>query len=221
LIGKGPHLLLANPERTLLPKLKYLSSVGFSVSDLANLISASPYLLNRSLEKHLIPTFGRLRDFPGSDKNAVAAIGRSPRILFKGFEATVDPFVKILRDHGVRESSIMWLVKCHSRTMIHWYDRLEETVEKTKRMGFDDPSAAKFTVAMLAVMTMSESKWERKFDAYSRWGWPRDDAMSAFVKLSSVHDHVRGKNNGSVLVVENMISYHCFENILKKTAHTN
>ncbi|KAK3417891.1 hypothetical protein EUGRSUZ_H03876 [Eucalyptus grandis] len=182
LIGKGPHLLLANPERTLLPKLKYLSSVGFSVSDLANLISASPYLLTRSLEKHLIPNFGRLRDFLGSDKNAVAAIGRSPKILFKGFEATVDPFVKILRDHGVRESSIMWLVKCHSRTMIHWYDRLEGTVEKTKRMGFDDPSAAKFPVAMLAVMAMSESKWERKFDAYGRWGWSRDDAMSAFVK---------------------------------------
>ncbi|KAF8017257.1 hypothetical protein BT93_H2448 [Corymbia citriodora subsp. variegata] len=182
IIGRGPRLLVASPEKTLLPKLKYLCSVGFSGSDLANLITGSPHLLTRSLEKHLIPNFGRLRDFLRSDQNAVAAIRRSPRILVKGFEATVDPFVKVLRDNGVRESSIVWLVQCHSRRMINWYDRLKEIVEKTKRMGFDDPSAAKFAVAMLAVMGMSESVWERKFDAYSRWGWCRDDALSAFVK---------------------------------------
>ncbi|XP_039156430.1 uncharacterized protein LOC120285858 [Eucalyptus grandis] len=181
IVGRGPRLLLASPEKTLLPKLKYLRSVGFSGSDLANLITGFPYLLTRSLEKHLIPNFGRLRDFLRSDKNAVAAIRRSPRILVKGFETTVDPFVKVLRDNGVRESSIVWLVQCHSRRMINWYDQLEEIVEKTKRMGFDDPSAANFAVAMLAVMGMSKLVWERKFNAYGRWGWSRDDAMSAFV----------------------------------------
>ncbi|KAK3417893.1 transcription termination factor MTERF9, chloroplastic [Eucalyptus grandis] len=182
IIRKCPPLILARPERTLLPKLKYLRSVGFSGSDLAPMITAAPYLLTRSLEKRLIPTFGRLRDFLGCDKSAVTAIRRSPRILLHGFEATVDRVVKILRDNGVRESSIMWLVKCHFRTLMNWYDHLEKIVEKIKGMGFDDPSAAKFAVAMLAVLGMSESMWERKLDAYSRWGWSKDDAMSAFVK---------------------------------------
>ncbi|XP_030443007.1 uncharacterized protein LOC115665277 [Syzygium oleosum] len=179
---KWPRLIVASPEKTLLPKLKYLRSVGFSGPDLAKLITVVPYILTRSLEKHIIPTFGRLRDFLRSDKSAVEAIRGSPRILSQGFDATVDAFVKTLRDNGVRESSIVYLVKCQSRMMIKWYDRLEEIVEKTKGMGFDDPSAAKFAVAMLAVLAMSESTWERKFDAYSRWGWSRDDAMSAFVK---------------------------------------
>ncbi|KAF8017255.1 hypothetical protein BT93_H2446 [Corymbia citriodora subsp. variegata] len=146
------------------------------------MIASAPYLLSRSLEKHLIPNFGMLRDFLRCDKSTVTAIRRSPRILLQGFEATVNPVVKILRDNGVRESSIVWLVKCQSRTMITSCNRLEEIVEKTKGMGFDDPSAAKFAVAMLAVMGMSESTWERKLDAYSKWGWSRDDAMSAFVK---------------------------------------
>ncbi|KAI6693080.1 hypothetical protein NL676_020790 [Syzygium grande] len=96
---KWPRLILASPERTLLPKLKYLRSVGFSGSDLVKLITAAPYVLTRSLEKHLIPNF------------------------------------------------------------------------------------TKFAVAMLAVVGMSESTWERKFDAYGRWGWSRDDAMRAFVKI--------------------------------------
>ncbi|XP_056168140.1 transcription termination factor MTEF1, chloroplastic-like [Syzygium oleosum] len=180
---KWPRLILASPERTLLPKLKYLRSVGFSGPDLAQMITAAPYVLTRSLEKHLIPNFSRLRDFLRGDKYAVTAIRRSPRILLQGFETTVDPFVKILRDKGVRESSIVWLVKCQSRTMITSCDHLEEIVEKTKEMGFDDPSAAKFAVAMLAVVGMSESTWERKFNAYGRWGWSRDDAMRAFVKI--------------------------------------
>ncbi|XP_039155172.1 uncharacterized protein LOC120286757 [Eucalyptus grandis] len=182
IIRKRPPMILASPERTLLPKLKYLRSVGFSGSDLAQTITFAPYLLTRSLEKHLIPNFGRLRDFLGCDKSAVTAIRRSPRILLHGFEATVFRVVKILRDNGVRESSIMWLVKYHFRKLMTSYDHLEKVVEKTKGMGFDDPSAAKFAVAMLPVMGMSESMWERKLDAYSRWGWSKDDAMSAFVK---------------------------------------
>ncbi|XP_056168112.1 uncharacterized protein LOC130134502 [Syzygium oleosum] len=172
IIRKWPWLILASPERT----------VGFSGSDLAKLITAAPYILTRSLEKHLIPNFGRLRDFLRGDKYAVTAIRRSPRILSQGLEATVDPFVKILRDKGVRQSSIVWLVKCQSRTMITLCGHLDEIVEKTKGMGFDDPSASKFAVAMLAITGMSESTWERKFDAYSRWGWSRDDTMRAFVK---------------------------------------
>ncbi|XP_030445909.2 uncharacterized protein LOC115668624 [Syzygium oleosum] len=182
IIRRWPWLILASPERTLLPKLKYLRSVGFSGSDLAKSITAAPCILTRSLEKHLIPNFGRLRDFLRGDKYAVTAIRHSPRILSQGLEATVDPFVKILRDKGVRESSIVWLVKNQSRTMIALCGHLDEIVEKTKGMGFDDPSAAKFAVAMLAVVGMSESTWERKFDAYGRWGWSRDDTMRAFVK---------------------------------------
>ncbi|XP_030545652.1 uncharacterized protein LOC115751793 [Rhodamnia argentea] len=182
IIRKWPRLILASPERTLLPKLKYLRSVGFSGSDLATMITCAPYVLRRSLEKHIIPNFGRLRDFLGGDKYAIVAIRRSPRILIQGFEATVDPIVKILRYNGVRESSIVWLVKCQSRTLMTSYNRLEEILEKTKGLGFDDPSMSKFAVAMLAVVGMSESTWERKLDAYGRWGWSRDDAMSAFVK---------------------------------------
>ncbi|KAK3417896.1 hypothetical protein EUGRSUZ_H03881 [Eucalyptus grandis] len=64
IIRKWPPMILANPERTLLPKLKYLRSVGFSGSDLVQMITFSPYFLTRSLEKHLIPNFSRLRDFP-------------------------------------------------------------------------------------------------------------------------------------------------------------
>ncbi|XP_048128659.1 uncharacterized protein LOC125312882 [Rhodamnia argentea] len=182
MIRKWPRLISACPERTLLPKLNYLRSVGFSGFHLVRMITASPYLLTRSLEKHLIPTFGRLRDFLQGEKHAVTAIRRNPKILSQGFEATIDPFVKILRDNGVRESSIAWLVKCQPRVMINSYNHLEEIVEKIRGMGFDDPSEAKFAVAMSAVAGMSELTWERKFDAYSRWGWSRDDAMRAFVK---------------------------------------
>ncbi|XP_030512363.2 transcription termination factor MTEF1, chloroplastic-like [Rhodamnia argentea] len=182
IIRKWPGLILANPERTLLPKLNYLRSVGFSGSDLARIITGGPYLLRRSLEKHLIPNFGRLRDFLGCDKNAVTAIRRSPIILVRGFEATVGPFVKILRDNGVREARILWLVRRQSTMMIRLSDHLEEIMMKTKGMGFDDPSLAKFAVAISAVMGMSESTWERKIEAYSWWGWSRDDAMRAFVK---------------------------------------
>ncbi|BBG96612.1 Mitochondrial transcription termination factor family protein [Prunus dulcis] len=61
MVRSRPQLLLANPEKTLLPKLAFFSSLGISRQDLAKTLAFNPKLLSRSLKKQIIPTYNFLR----------------------------------------------------------------------------------------------------------------------------------------------------------------
>jgi mTERF domain-containing protein len=47
--------------------------------------------------------------------------------------------------------------------------RFRRTVEEVKEMGFD-PLKMKFVEAVYAMSGMRKSTWERKVNAYKRWG---------------------------------------------------
>ncbi|KAJ9189026.1 hypothetical protein P3X46_000368 [Hevea brasiliensis] len=56
-----PNVLLLHPERTILPKLEFLCSIGVSRSDLSVIVSQNPDLLNRSIKQNLIPHYHILK----------------------------------------------------------------------------------------------------------------------------------------------------------------
>ncbi|KAF7815689.1 transcription termination factor MTEF18, mitochondrial-like [Senna tora] len=60
-----PWVLQANPEKTLLPKLRFLESIGISSSEVPKLILSNPVLLTLGLEKSIIPRFETLKSVLG------------------------------------------------------------------------------------------------------------------------------------------------------------
>lgn len=61
LVRMCPSLLLANVEKTLLPKLEFYRSIGLSDQILARVVSWNPCLLTRSLENYIIPCYDILK----------------------------------------------------------------------------------------------------------------------------------------------------------------
>ncbi|KAM1941447.1 hypothetical protein ACFX13_029024 [Malus domestica] len=61
LVRTYPQFLNSNPEKTLLPKLEFFTSLGVSEEDLATTLGNEPILLARSLEKQILPTYNFLR----------------------------------------------------------------------------------------------------------------------------------------------------------------
>ncbi|KAK9912680.1 hypothetical protein M0R45_036531 [Rubus argutus] len=70
-----PEIIGADPEKTLLPKLEYLNSLGTSREDIVSTLASSPSVLGRSLEKAIIPYYDSLRSVL-SDKDVVAVFKR-------------------------------------------------------------------------------------------------------------------------------------------------
>ncbi|TYH86258.1 hypothetical protein ES332_D01G029400v1 [Gossypium tomentosum] len=69
LIKRRPRLLIYDTEKTLLPKLEFFYSIGFSRPELTRILTSYPAVLICSLKKQIIPSFNLLRNlFQSGDK---------------------------------------------------------------------------------------------------------------------------------------------------------
>ncbi|XP_059630164.1 transcription termination factor MTERF8, chloroplastic-like [Cornus florida] len=179
LIRKRPTLLLSDPNKTLLPKFDLFYSTGISTTDLAKTLSTNPTILTHSLENHIIPSYNLLKSFFHSTDKFMAAFKRYPDIL--GHNAIIFPNIDVLRQHGVPESNIVFLLSTQPRAFIKKPDRFNEVVEDVKKIGFN-PSKFQFVMAVKALRSMSKSTWKRKMEVYEKWGLSEEETMLAFTR---------------------------------------
>ncbi|XP_059632706.1 transcription termination factor MTERF6, chloroplastic/mitochondrial-like [Cornus florida] len=181
LIRKRPELLLSDPSKTLLPKFDFFYSTGISSTDLANIVSTCPTLLIRSLENYIIPSFTLFINLFNSNDKFIAAVKRFPRIVERYCSAITFSNIEILRQHGVPDSNIVFLLTSHNWSLSLKPDRLSAVVEDVKKMGFN-PSKVQFVIAVQALKSMSKTTWKRKIEVYENWGWSEEETMLAFTK---------------------------------------
>lgn len=95
--GHTTVLLVSNVENTLVPKLEFLANLGFSHSEVANMVIRSPGLLTYSIEKNLRP---KLEYFVREMKGDLAEIKRFPQYFSFSLEGKIKPRHRLLMDHG-------------------------------------------------------------------------------------------------------------------------
>ncbi|XP_034690632.1 transcription termination factor MTERF15, mitochondrial-like [Vitis riparia] len=174
-----PLLLTANPEKTLLPKLEFFRSVGFSGPDLASIVVASPQILRRSLENHVIPSYNFLKSVVMVNENIVRALNKSYWLNGQSLPNIIVPNIEILKDIGVPMSNISFLVTCHPSAVSQNNVKFARSVKMVIEMGFD-PLRVKFLKAVQVIVEMAESMWEHKMEVYRRWGLTDDQIMLMF-----------------------------------------
>ncbi|KAJ9178531.1 hypothetical protein P3X46_010409 [Hevea brasiliensis] len=178
-IVKGrPQLLLAQPEKTLLPKFEFLRSIGVSRSGLSIIANRNPVLLSRSIERYLIPLYEILKSVLISDEKVVVALKRMGRnFCLYSFPKNLS----LLRGLGVSQSSISYLVSQCPSLMCQEVGKFAEGVKKVVNLGFD-PSKIKFAEAVLVFYTMTHKTWEHKMEVYRRLGLSEDEICLIFRK---------------------------------------
>ncbi|CAL8989536.1 unnamed protein product [Prunus brigantina] len=175
-----PAILVADPEKTLFPKLEFFSSVVVSRQDLARILCFNPHLLARSLENQIIPAYKFLRSLI-SEENVVAVLKRSSWIFLENRRKSVVPNIELLRELGMPQSCIALLLAHNTQVLMHKHENFAAAVEEVKAMGFD---MKKSTCVMALKALCGESSkviWNRSREIYKRsWGWSDDDVISAF-----------------------------------------
>ncbi|BBG92341.1 Mitochondrial transcription termination factor family protein [Prunus dulcis] len=178
-----PAILVADPEKILLPKLEFFSSVVVSRQDLARILCFNPHLLARSLENQIIPAYKFLRSLI-SEENVVAVLKRSSWIFLENRRKSVVPNIELLRELGMPQSCIALLLAHNTQVLMHKHENFAAAVEEVKAMGFD---MKKSTCVMALKALCGESSkfiWNRSRKIYKRsWGWSDDDVISAFRKI--------------------------------------
>ncbi|KAL5551007.1 hypothetical protein UlMin_001183 [Ulmus minor] len=178
-----PPMLLADAEKTFLPKFEFLHSIGISRPDLVLVITRNPKLLSHSLEKTIVPFYEVIKSELPVQKVA-KVFGRSSWSIFgKEAQSNIGPNLSTLKEVGLPNSSIVYLlVSFHVSTILQQNtETFKENVAKVISMGFN-PSLVSFSNALQVISTLSKSKWEEKMELYRKCGWTEDETLLAFQK---------------------------------------
>ncbi|KAI3782449.1 hypothetical protein L2E82_12496 [Cichorium intybus] len=179
LVRLYPMTLQYHPEKNLLPKFEFLSSIGLSHSDIFKLLTGKSNILGRSLKNHIEPTYNLLRDLLQSNDRTLIAIRRCFWVLDWDFHANMIPNMQILRDVGLPGSKMLYLLTYQPRDFLGSTDQFKKTVEEVVEMGID-PLKITFMLAVHALRSMSKSTWDKKMETYEKWGWSKDEILVAF-----------------------------------------
>ncbi|XP_024022665.1 transcription termination factor MTERF6, chloroplastic/mitochondrial-like [Morus notabilis] len=186
LVRTYPTVLLFNAERKILPTLQFFESKGISGPEIAKMVTAFPTVLGSSLANRILPSYDYMRNLIQSDDKPIIAVKNYPDVLVHNVEKYVSPNVDILREHGASESNIATIMRHWPRSFIVTPYSFRKVVEKVVEMGFD-ASKVNFVIAVKVSRSLSESTWERKVDAYKKWGWSDEDVLNAFKRNPLVH----------------------------------
>ncbi|XP_028779667.1 uncharacterized protein LOC114736055 [Neltuma alba] len=182
IVKLSPVVLSANPEKTILPKLKYFQSLGFSCSELPGLLMSHSVILDWSLKNRLIPFCEALKSVLNDDEKVRIALRRSRWFLIYWEVNNLAPNMKVLTDLGVPRSSICALLTALPNVAFMNPAKFVECVKFANEAGID-PSKVVFIQAIIVLAQVKKSSWESKLDLFERFGWSRNVTLSAFSKF--------------------------------------
>ncbi|KAL4603202.1 hypothetical protein ACB092_10G108500 [Castanea dentata] len=180
LIKINPRFLLSDPKKTLLPKIEFFLSIGISSSDLPRTLASNPDLLQRSLNNVLIPCYNFLTSLLVEKEKDITTLKRS-RWSLHYMTICMVPNVVLLREGGVPQSSISFLVTTCPFVASTEPSKFIKAVQEVKEMGVD-PSKIVFVQAIIMVLSLKKPMWEYKLEIFKRWGWSKEDTLIAFKK---------------------------------------
>lgn len=183
LVRKRPVILSANPDNILLPKLEFFQSIiGLSSGDLTRTLSADPTLLIRSLENQLLPTYEFLKSVLLSDEKIVSALKRTTWIFLEDPSKNLMPNIAYLRELGAPQNCVSLLLTHFPEALMQKHEDFVGIVTEVKEMGFE-PRKSTFVLAVHALSGKgNKSIWAKCFEVYKKWGWSKEDILTAFRK---------------------------------------
>ncbi|KAF5175739.1 Mitochondrial transcription termination factor family protein [Thalictrum thalictroides] len=181
LITRYPKVLFADPDKSIRPKLEFLKSVGVSESNLGKIVSSDSNFWGRSLENQIIPSVNYVKSLVSSDSNIGLILNRSRWVLHDA-ESKMGPNIKILRDHGLKESSISKFIMMYPQKLYYQSCGFEKYVLLLNKMGISTSNGI-FIYCLNVILSMKRSIWEEKLAVYKSYGWSEHEVLSAFQKM--------------------------------------
>ncbi|EYU22369.1 hypothetical protein ABFS82_07G017300 [Erythranthe guttata] len=182
LIRKFPTIILRNPNNSLLPKIQFFQCLGFSDSQVKNILLLSPCITCRSLDGHIKPTFSYIKSLFDANGTCLSQLKLATEALRCDLESRLLPNIEALKGAGAPSSRIVYLLQHFPRVINQDSGKFRKTVEDVKKLGLD-PSRVSFVIALHVLMVMSKSGWEKRVEAYKKWGFSENEITVAFGKF--------------------------------------
>ncbi|RWW40944.1 hypothetical protein BHE74_00053607 [Ensete ventricosum] len=182
LMQRAPWFPRANVETVLKPRMRSLQDIGFSDTEIVQLVSSCPSLL---YFRDIQPRINFWRSLLGSNERLIKASSRTRFLLTCSLSQTIEPNLSILRECGISKQCIADLVVKEPRLICHSNKRLKESIKHVEDLGVSCDCKT-FPRVLISVMTVSKSKVDATFATLMSFGWSLPDCSAAFRKCPSI-----------------------------------
>ncbi|CAL9201218.1 uncharacterized protein LOC135651914 [Musa acuminata AAA Group] len=182
LLQREPRLLRANVETILKPRMRYLQDMGFSDTEIVQLVSSCPCLLYL---RDIQPRIDFWRSLLGSNEMLIKACRRNMFLLASSLARKIEPNISLLRECGISEQHIAQMVVRLPSFLCHTEKCIKEAIKHVEELGVSR-DCKKFPHALLTVVTLSRSRHDDTFATLISYGWSQPDCVAAFRKHPSI-----------------------------------
>ncbi|CAI9118761.1 OLC1v1020369C1 [Oldenlandia corymbosa var. corymbosa] len=205
LVRKYPRVLVCRPEKSILPKIEYLRSLGLKDVDVSKVLS-SRNLICRSLDKQIIPSGKALLDVFKSYEDLACGLVRLPDMLTLRFQKYMAANIEILRNMRVPETYIVNMLRDQPRVFLKPPELLKELGKELEKMGLN-PIDRSFVKCLWRMSSMYPPVWKQKVAVYGRWGCSEDQVLEAFKRHTCVMAASEAKVMGVMNIFVNEMGY--------------
>ncbi|CAL9102661.1 unnamed protein product [Musa textilis] len=107
LMQREPRFLCAKVETVLKPRLRSLQDIGFSDTEIVQLVSSCPSVL---LLRDIQPRINFWRSLLGSNERLIRAARRGMCLLTSSLSRKIEPNISLFRECGISEQRIAQMV---------------------------------------------------------------------------------------------------------------
>ncbi|THU52137.1 hypothetical protein C4D60_Mb10t00830 [Musa balbisiana] len=177
LTQKAPKLLRAKVETTLKPRLRSLQDMGFSVTEIVQLVSTCPTILLHNIQ----PNLNFLKSLLGSNERLLKACRRTLFLLTSSLDQRIEPNISLLRECGISDERIARMLVMNPGFVVRKNKFIKEVMEHVDELGVPHDCGT-FPYALLAVLNMSRSKCDAIFATLKSFGWSQPDIVAILRK---------------------------------------
>ncbi|CAD5186902.1 uncharacterized protein LOC135581276 [Musa acuminata AAA Group] len=185
LLQREPRLLLANVETALKPRMRSLQDMGFSDTEIIQLVSSCPTLLRLS---DIQPRINFWRSLLGSNERLIKASRRNIFLLTSSLAQKIEPNISLLRECGISEQCITQMLVVVPSFFCRKNNCVNESIKRVEEFGVSRDSKM-FPQVLLTVMTLSWSRFHATFETLMSFGWSQPDSIAAFSRYPVIWNY--------------------------------
>ncbi|WZZ13389.1 LOW QUALITY PROTEIN: hypothetical protein YC2023_106478 [Brassica napus] len=174
-----PHVLIADSETCLAPKLQFLKSRGASTSELTEVLSKVPKVLVSKKDKALSVYYDFVKDIIEADKSSkFKKLSPSSSLLSQGRKQEN----KIRNITRIRDALLFSLLTSNAQ-LVSGKDKFEESLKKVLEMGFDPTTTTlSFVGALHMLCGLSDKTIKARVKVCKRLGFTVEEVWTIFKK---------------------------------------
>ncbi|KNA11683.1 hypothetical protein SOVF_132930 [Spinacia oleracea] len=174
---RNPRILFCNVDKTLIPKTLAFQKMGFSVSDVVEVVKVNPSIFFTGTDTKIIQAFQILREIMGCDHHVIS-IMKWPNIWLSCVSKLLVPNIALLRNHGIPIESIRKRLLRDPCSFLRKTEFIQDALIRVEEKLGIPRHSPQFLLGVILLTSFKETTIESKRQIFKSFGWTESDVVT-------------------------------------------